>query len=185
MRDKYTEDHGRRVSHYAERLGRRLRLSMEDIENIRIGGMLHDIGKIGFSNRIFSDEEAALSKEMHDEIHSHPWIGRMILASMNFNDAVLDYVCYHHERVDGNGYPSGLSSDQIPLGAKIISVADCFDAMTTDRSYQRKKSLPEAFATLNLIGGKVLCAELVSAFIQEVCDNGVIGHTIVSSATAR
>lgn len=185
MRDKYTEGHGRRVSLYAERLGRRLSLSGEDIENIRIGGLLHDIGKIGFSNRIFSDEEAALSKEMHDEIHSHPWIGRMILTDMNFNGAVLDYVCHHHERVDGKGYPSGLCRDEIPLGAKIISVADCFDAMTTNRPYQGKKSLPEAFATLNLISGKVLCAELVSVFIQEVCDNGVISDTTVLSVTTR
>ena len=185
MRDRYTEGHGQRVSLYAARLARRLGLSEEDIENIRIGGMLHDIGKIGFSNRIFSNEEAALTKEMNDEIHSHPWIGRMILSNMNFNESVLDYVWYHHERVDGKGYPCGLCNEEIPLGARIISVADCFDAMTTDRPYQGRKSLPEAFATLNRISGKVLFPGLVSAFVQEICENGVISETIASPAIAR
>ena len=185
MRDKYTEGHGRRVSLYAERLARRLGLSEKDIENIRIGGMLHDIGKIGFSNRIFSNEEAALSKEMHDEIHSHPLIGRMILSGMNFHESVLDYVCYHHERVDGKGYPSGLCNEEIPLGARIISVADCFDAMTTDRPYQGRKNLPEAFVALNRMSGKVLFPRLVSAFIEEIRENGVISETSALPDTTR
>jgi putative nucleotidyltransferase with HDIG domain len=185
MRDKYTEGHGQRVSLYAERLARRLGLPKEDIENIRIGGMLHDIGKIGFSNRIFSNEEAALSKEMHDEIHSHPWVGRMILASMNFPESVLDFVHYHHEHADGSGYPGGLCSEEIPLGARIISVADCFDAMTTDRPYQRSKNIPEAFATLRRMSGKVLCTELVSAFIEEIGERGVISETTALPAIAR
>jgi putative nucleotidyltransferase with HDIG domain len=185
LRDKYTEGHGRRVSLYAERLARRLGLSAEDIENIRIGGMLHDIGKIGFSNRIFSNEEATLTKDMHDEIHAHPWIGRVILSNLNFNESVLDCVYYHHEHVDGKGYPCGLCNDEIPLGAKIISVADCFDAMTTDRPYQGRKSLPETYATLVRISGIVLSAGLVSAFIQEIRENGVISETIATPAMAQ
>lgn len=180
-RDKYTEGHGQRVSQYAARLAGRINLSTEEIENIRIGGLLHDIGKIGFSNRVFSDTETALTQDMHEEIHSHPWLGRTILKNMDFNTAILDYVHYHHERVDGKGYPRGLTSEEIPLGAKIISVADCFDAMTTDRPYQGRRSLAEAFDILHQISGKVLSNRLVRSFIEEIIENGMIQETAESS----
>lgn len=176
-RDKYTEGHGQRVSVYAARLATRIGLCEKDIDHVRIGGLLHDIGKIIFSDRIFSNRAAKLSRDMHDEIQSHPFTGRMILANLNFAEPVLDYVYYHHERVDGHGYPCGLSDSEIPLGARIISVADCFDAMTTHRPYQDRKCRAEAVDTLKRMSGKMLCAEIVCAFIEEIADSGTISES--------
>ena len=176
-KDKYTRGHGQRVSAYSERLAREMKLSEEDIIDIRIGGMLHDIGKIKFSDRIFSDENVMLSKEMHAEILSHPWAGRTILESLHFNQSVLDYVYYHHERVDGNGYPCGLCKDEIPLGAQIISVADCFDAMTTDRPYQPRKHLSEALTALDQMSGTVLSCKCVDVFMDDILKNGTISQS--------
>ena len=171
-RDKYTEGHAYRVSVYSERLARRLKLPEKEIEQIRIGGMLHDIGKIGFSDRIFSNEDVKLSDGMFEEIKKHPEIGVDILTDLTFLDTVLDYVHYHHESLDGTGYPDGLKGEEILLGARIISVADCFDAITTQRSYQEGRTTEEAFAILREIGGKNLSPELVEVFIEEIKEKG-------------
>jgi putative nucleotidyltransferase with HDIG domain len=173
-RDKYTEGHAYRVSVYSERLARRLKLPEKEIEQIRIGGMLHDIGKIGFSDRIFSNEDVKLGKGMYEEIKKHPDIGVEILADLTFLDTVLDYVHSHHESLDGTGYPNGLKGEEILLGAKIISVADCFDAITTKRSYQEERTTEEAFAILRRISGKNLSPELVEVFIEDIKENGKI-----------
>ncbi|MBL7204103.1 MAG: HD domain-containing protein [Desulfobacteraceae bacterium] len=173
-RDKYTEGHARRVSVYSERLARKMGLPEKEVEKIRVGGVLHDIGKIGFSDRIFSDEDISFSEGMVAEIHKHPEIGVDILEDLTFLGPVLDYVHYHHESLDGTGYPDGLKGEEIPLGAKIISVADCFDAVTTDRSYQRGRTMEEAFAILKKIRGKNISSELVEAFIEEVKENGML-----------
>ena len=172
-RDKYTEGHAHRVSVYSERLARKMGLSEKEVEKIRVGGVLHDIGKIGFSDRIFSDEDIRFSEGMVAEIHKHPGIGVDILKDLTFLGSVFDYVRYHHESLDGTGYPEGLRGDEIPLGAKIISVADCFDAVTTDRSYHKGKPIEEAFAMLREISGK-MSPELVEAFIEEIKEGGTL-----------
>jgi putative nucleotidyltransferase with HDIG domain len=171
-RDKYTEGHAYRVSVYSERLARRLKLPEKEIEQIRIGGMLHDIGKIGFSDRIFSNEDVKLSDGMFEEIKKHPEIGVDILTDLTFLETALDYVHYHHESLDGTGYPDGLKGEEILLGARIISVADCFDAITTKRSYQEGRTTEEAFAILREIGGEKLSPELVEVFIEEIKEKG-------------
>lgn len=173
-RDRYTEGHAYRVSVYSERLARRLKLAEKEVEMIRIGGMLHDIGKIGFSDRIFSDEDVKFSEGMFEEIKKHPEIGVDILKDLTFLGTVLDYVHYHHESLDGTGYPEGLKGEEIPLGARIISVADCFDAVTTERSYQKGRTMEEAFAILREIGGKNLFPELVEVFIEEIKEEGAL-----------
>ena len=173
-RDRYTEGHAYRVSVYSERLARRIGLAGDEVAQIRIGGMLHDIGKIGFSDRIFESEDLELSKGMFEEIRMHPDIGVDILQDLTFLGPVVDYVHYHHERLDGSGYPDGLKGDLIPLGARIISVADCFDAITTDRSYQEGRSMEEAFVILRKLSGKSLFPDLVEAFIQEIRENGML-----------
>ena len=172
-RDKYTEGHAHRVSVYSERLARKMGLPEKEVEKIRIGGVLHDIGKIGFSDRIFSDEDVKFSEGMFEEIKKHPEIGVDILKDLTFLGPVLDYVHYHHESLDGTGYPDGLKDEEIPLGAKIISVADCFDAVTTERSYQKGRTMEEAFAILREMGGK-MSPELVEAFIEEIQENGML-----------
>ena len=172
-RDTYTEGHADRVSVYSERLARKVGLPEKEVEQIRVGGVLHDIGKIGFSDRVFSDEDSSFNEGMLAEIHKHPDIGVDILKDLSFLGTVLDYVHYHHESLDGTGYPEGLKGEEIPLGARIISVADCFDAVTTERSYQKGRTMEEAFAILKEIGGK-MSPELVEAFIEEIQENGML-----------
>lgn len=175
LKDPYTEGHVRRVAVYAGRLAARLGLHPDEVNDIRLGGLLHDVGKIGLSDRIFRHKEVSLSKQMTAEVRRHPYIGRAILKQFKFPPHVLDYVLYHHERIDGSGYPCGLKADQIPLGAKIISVADCFDAIVTDRPYQKGKGLTEALATLEHLSGKFLCPDIVDIFSAEILAHGKIG----------
>ena len=147
-------------------------MSDEDVENVRIGAILHDIGKIGFSDQVFSNQDITLADGLLEEIRNHPEIGFNILGSLDFIGPAIDYVRYHHERLDGSGYPSGLKGEQIPLGAQIVSVADCFDAITTERSYQKGRNDNEAFSILREMSGKHLATDLVEAFIKEIKENG-------------
>lgn len=171
-KDRYTEAHGRRVSIYAQRLALRQGLSEEGVEQVRLGGLLHDIGKISFSDKTFLNESATLSDHMSSEIMAHPSIGRSILEDLNFMEPVPAYVYAHHERADGQGYPQGLTMDRIPLGAQIISVADHFDAMTTDRPYKKRMACEEAFSVMRDSGA--LSPDLVESFIDDVEENGVL-----------
>jgi len=173
-RDEYTEGHGERVGTYSARLARRLGLSDDEVEQVRIAGILHDIGKIGFSDRMFCNEDTTNREAMMLEIRSHPQWGYDILSSLDFLGPVLDYVYAHHERLDGRGYPRGLEGEDIPLGARILSVVDCFDAMTTDRPYQRGRPVEVA---LGILGGMAdagaLDPEVVEAFMIEIEENGM------------
>ncbi|QGY39224.1 HD domain-containing protein [Pseudodesulfovibrio cashew] len=172
-RDAYTEGHGERVGAYAERLAVRLGLPEDETEHIRMAGILHDIGKIGFSDQIFSSDGTAFNQDMLLEIRSHPRWGYDILCNLDFLGPVLDYVYCHHERMDGRGYPRGLCGDEIPLGGRVLAVADCFDAMTTNRPYQRGRTPGEAFRILGELAGNALDAELVDAFIDEIESGGM------------
>lgn len=172
-RDEYTRGHSQRVANYSRRLAMRLELPREEVINIKLGGMLHDIGKIGFSDNLFSNFECAPSDEMREEIVQHPLIGEKILKDLHFLGPILKYVRYHHERIDGQGYPYGLRGPQIPDGAKIISVADCFDAITTNRPYQKKRSPNQAFKILRDSAGNALEKDMVFEFIAEIQENGV------------
>lgn len=173
-KDRYTQRHARRVALYAMRLAYRMGLNPEETGNIGIGGMLHDIGKIGLSERILNNKTGHLYGKMLEEVHRHPYIGVSLLKGIDFPTPVLDYIYYHHERMDGSGYPCGLKADDIPLGAKIIAVADCFDAITTDRPYQKRKDCEKAFIILRRMSGTSLCHELVEMFVKEIEENGMI-----------
>jgi HD-GYP domain-containing protein (c-di-GMP phosphodiesterase class II) len=173
-RDAYTEGHGERVSIYAERLARRLGLDPDEVERIRIAGILHDIGKIGFSDLIFSNEDTHINEDMLLEIRSHPQWGYDILKNLDFLGPALDYVYAHHERLDGLGYPRGLTEAEIPLGARVLAVVDCFDAMTTNRPYQQGKTPQQAMAILGSLVGTSLDPEVVDAFIEDIEDKGMV-----------
>lgn len=176
MRDAYSEGHGERVGVYARRLAQRLDLPPDEVERIRIAGTLHDIGKIGFSDAVFAgDGKTPLTEEMVYEIQNHPRWGRDILKDLDFLGPALEYVYAHHELMDGSGYPRGLAGDEIPLGARILCVADYFDAMTTDRPYQRGRSRDEAFAVLRDLARTVLDPTVVEPFILEIETNGMAG----------
>jgi len=176
LQDAYTQGHARRVAAYAERIALRIGLSAENAETIRIGGLLHDIGKIAFSPRLLNNTEGRLSAAMRAEIRRHPEIGVHLLKALHVTDMVIDGVRYHHERLDGSGYPYGLKAAEIPLSAKIISVADCFDALTTDRSYQKGRPLAEALTLMEQMGGGIFSPELVGVLVKDIRKNGVRPH---------
>ncbi|MBF0552398.1 MAG: HD-GYP domain-containing protein [Deltaproteobacteria bacterium] len=172
-RDEYTEGHATRVADYAQRIARRLGLPENEVNNIRLGGILHDIGKIGFPDALFEAHGLPLTDDLLSSIKVHPENGVNILRDLDFLGPIVDFVHYHHERFDGQGYPKGLMGWEIPLGARIISVADCFDAMTTDRPYQRGTSYAEGLEILKRISGSQLDPEVVRAFVEEISHNGV------------
>ena len=173
-RDEYTRGHAVRVGAYAEGLARRVGLTPGEVEQIRVAGILHDVGKIGLSDRVFSALDVRASAELLREIHSHPDVGFQILDGLDFLKPALNYVLFHHERLDGRGYPKGIAGQEIPLGAQIISVADTYDAITTDRPYKKGKSPAEAIAILRDISGSCLDEALVEAFVQELEAGGPI-----------
>jgi len=174
IKDAYTQAHAHRVAAYARRLAARAAIPAAGIECIWLGGLLHDIGKIGLSHQILRNTKIQLPKAMLAEVRRHPSFGARILKHVELPAAVTDYVLYHHEKIDGTGYPCGLRGDEIPLGAKIISVADCFDAITTDRPYQKGKNPIEALAILRQISAKSLCPDLVKKFAADIQENGVL-----------
>lgn len=175
FQDSYTRGHARRVAAYARRIAQRIGLNTEIAETIRIGGLLHDIGKIAFSAELLNNTHEKLSEAMRTEIQRHPEIGGRFLKSIKVADPVIDCVRYHHERQDGSGYPFGLKADEIPLGARIISVADCFDALSTDRSYQKGRTVTESIEIIRALGDENLPSEFVAQLIIEVRENGLQG----------
>jgi putative nucleotidyltransferase with HDIG domain len=177
LKDTYTLAHAHRVAEYAKRLAVRAGLSMVEVLQVSMGGMLHDVGKLALSDRIFSNKNATLSDDMMEEVHNHPLIGAAMLRNMTCQRAISDAVLFHHERIDGSGYPFGLKGDEIPLSAKIVSIADCFDAITTDRPYQRRKSCKAALTLLRKCTGISFAADLVPLFIDEIRTNGMVRHT--------
>lgn len=139
-KDTYTRGHSDRVSKYSILLGERLGLSEEDINTLRIGGLFHDIGKIGVPDSILL-KESKLTDDEYSEIKNHPSIGSHILSNATIFQDVLPIVKHHHERYDGNGYPGKLKGEEIPYLARIAAIADSFDAMTSRRTYRDSLSL--------------------------------------------
>jgi HD-GYP domain-containing protein (c-di-GMP phosphodiesterase class II) len=132
------------------------------------------VGKLALSDRIFSNQDTHLTTELKRELRCHPLIGADLLKSVDMLGPVVDFVLFHHERVDGNGYPFGLTAEEIPRGAKIVSIADCFDAVTTDRPYQQRKSIPSAYDILRDGCRRYFCEAYVEVFIEEIEENGII-----------
>jgi putative nucleotidyltransferase with HDIG domain len=170
-RDSYTEGHASRVSELAHAIGREMGLTGEELEYVRLGGALHDIGKIGFPDILFASHEGKLPSDLVKEINRHPSIGAKILKPLDFLGPAVDYVSAHHERLDGRGYPRGLKEGQIPLGAQIISVADIYDAVTSERPYQETRTSAEAVAILRGIAGTRIRTDVVGA-LERVLERG-------------
>lgn len=146
-KDHYTRGHSDRVSEYAVKIGEALNLSQSDLNLLRESGIFHDIGKIGIDDKILK-KPGKLTQEEFEEIKKHPQQGALILSAVSMFKDIIPIILYHHERYDGKGYPQGLKGDQIPILAKILAVADAFDAMTTDRVYHKKLSLEETIEEL-------------------------------------
>ena len=165
-RDVYTGSHSQRVADLAARTARRLGLPDEDVELTRLAASLHDLGKLAVPEEILR-KPGPLTEPERMVLARHPQIGFRMLESLGV-DPVAEWVLHHHERWDGSGYPDGLPGDQIPLGARIIFVADAYDAMTSERVYRRRVAPAEAIAELERCAGTQFDPEIVTAFAGEV-----------------
>lgn len=163
-KDRYTRGHSERVAHYAVMIGEALNLSIKDISMLQYAGLLHDIGKIEIPKLILSKTENLTDSEL-DIIKQHPLYSANILEPLNMNQ-LIDYVIHHHERYDGYGYPHGLKGRSISLGARILCVADSFDAMLSERPYSSSMDMNEAFIELERHSGSQFDAEIVRVFIN-------------------
>jgi putative two-component system response regulator len=142
-RDAYTAQHSERVSVYAGRLGAKIRLKDLELEAVKRGGLFHDIGKIAIRDAVLL-KPSSLTPEEFAEIRKHPVVGRELLSGMKTLAFALDVVYAHHERLDGSGYPDGISGESIPLTARVTTIADIFDALTTARVYRGSLTRAEA-----------------------------------------
>jgi len=164
-RDKYTQGHTDRVTDYAVMLGRYMNLSIGIVENIRFAATLHDIGKIGISDKVLLKEEK-LTDEEFEIIKKHVEKGIGILRPIKSLKAVIPMILHHHERWDGNGYPNQLTGVEIPMGARIISIADAYDAITSSRPYRKRRSKEEALEIIKTNAGVQFCPVLADAFVN-------------------
>jgi len=181
--DQYTHDHCDRVSHYAHLLGRRLGLTAEEVENLRVGALLHDVGKIGIGDDTVRKQGRLTSDEV-DRVRLHPVMGANILADMDAFAGVVPMILHHHEYFDGSGYPAGLAGNEIPLGARIIAVVDAFDSMTTDRPYRRALTVAAALDRMQAVAGTQLDPQLVALWAEIVADGASIVAEPVTCAPA-
>ena len=164
-KDTYTRGHSDRVSEYSVLIGKKLGLSDEDINNLKIGGLFHDIGKIGVPDSILL-KNAKLTDDEYSEIKNHPSIGAHILSNATIFKDALPVVKHHHERYDGNGYPGKLKGEDIPYLARIAAVADSFDAMTSRRTYRGSMDLDFVKAEFQKCKGTQFDPSCADAFLD-------------------
>ena len=163
-KDVYTRGHSERVGASSRRLAITLGLAPAEVEVIARAGLLHDIGKIGIPEAVLR-KTGPLSPEEWEVMRRHPEIGAQIVAPFEFFTAGAVVIRHHHERVDGSGYPDRLAGAAIPLGARIVAVADVYDALTSDRPYRSAMSSDAARAHLEAQAGRGLDEEIVGAFL--------------------
>lgn len=164
-RDSYTAGHSNRVMSYSIAIGRKLNMNEESIEQLRLAALLHDIGKIGISDEVLLKPDK-LSDNEYEIIKKHPQIATNILKSVDAFNILLPSILHHHERYDGRGYPHNLSAEDIPLNARIISVADTFDAMTSNRPYRKALPFEKAINEIEANKEKQFDPYIASVFIE-------------------
>lgn len=164
--DPYTRQHSFRVSRYAIRLARAMRLPDREIEDLEYAALVHDLGKIGPQHQHILQKPGGLTHEEHSTLRSHAAAGAQIVRKVKALRRSSDIVQHHHERPDGQGYPHGLRTPQIPRGARILNVADAFDAMTSDRPYRQALSVDTAVAELARGAGQQFDAEVVQCLLE-------------------
>ena len=163
-RDRYTRGHSERVRAWTIRISRQLGLSKLEIENISMAARLHDIGKVGIRDAIL-EKAGPLSAEEWLIMRSHPTVGVEILSSIQMLQSILPMIRGHHERWDGKGYPDGLQGESIPLGSRVIAVADAYDALVTNRPYRKGFSRQKAREILQMGSGTQWEAGMVDALL--------------------
>lgn len=170
-KDHYTRGHSERVSELAVKICNQMNLSSDETRTLQVAAILHDIGKIGIPEAILCKADR-LTEEEFNLIKEHPGIGDKILRDVKFLEEARDIIRHHHERIDGSGYPDGLKGDEIPLGAKIIGVADIFDSMNSNRPYRNKVSVDLIKEELQSMSGKKVDAECVEALLKSLKESG-------------
>lgn len=168
-KDTYTKGHSDRVSEYSVLIGKYMNLSEDDLEKLKIGGLFHDIGKIGVPDSILL-KESKLTDEEYSEIKNHPSIGKHILSNAAIFQDIIPIVYHHHEKFDGFGYPGRLKGEEIPLLARIAAIADTFDAMTSKRSYRNALPIEVVREEFQKFSGTQFDPELVTIFL-DILDN--------------
>ena len=164
-RDPYLRGHSARVTLIAEGLARRLAWRGERLDALRLGGALHDIGKIAVNSTVLR-KPGPLTEEELAQIRTHPVSGARLIEAVEDFRSALPYVLHHHERWDGAGYPHGLRGEEIPIEARLLGVADAFDAMTSDRSYRPALSVEQALAELERCAGSQFDPALADTFVE-------------------
>ncbi|MDD2216069.1 MAG: PAS domain S-box protein [Eubacteriales bacterium] len=166
-KNRREQQHCERVSKLCETIGKALKMSTSDVNDLKTAGLLHDIGKIGIDKKLLNKQGELTEMEWAD-IRRHPEIGYQILRSVDEFAPIAEYVLYHHERIDGRGYPRGLKGDEILLQSKIISIADSYDAMTSERSYKEKLDQSQAIEEIRRNAGTQFDKDMAKLFIEKV-----------------
>lgn len=185
QKDEYTCGHSLRVAYYATALGRQVGKSKSELQMLQWGALLHDVGKIGIRDEVLK-KEGKLTPEEFGHIKEHPVRSHKVVQQVPQLARALDGILHHHERFDGSGYPSGLSGEAIPLDARIIQIADVFDALTSNRSYRQAYGWEDALRIMNTEAGKTIDPRLTSVFDcwirEQVGPNGTGWSTLVALA---
>lgn len=165
MKDMYTTEHSASMANYAIYIAEYMCLPAAEIRTIKLGSILHDIGKIGIDKMILL-KPGGLTRMEYNVIKQHPRIGAEIIRNVQPLKSIVPLVLFHHERYDGGGYLNGLKGEEIPLGARIISLADVFQALTSDRPYRKALPEKEAISIIKDYSGKHFDPKIVKAFLE-------------------
>jgi excisionase family DNA binding protein/putative nucleotidyltransferase with HDIG domain len=169
-RDGISSGHSRIVAKYVSSLTQVMGFSREEQERIKLAALLHDVGKVFVSERILS-KPGKLTDQEYRLIRQHPEMGEKIVNEVEFLETAKVPIRHHHERFDGKGYPDGLSGEEIPLGARMISVAEAFDCITRECTFQRRRGLDEAVNEMEKHAGTQFDPEIARIFVEEVVSN--------------
>ncbi|MFD8952842.1 HD-GYP domain-containing protein [Streptomyces xanthophaeus] len=178
IKDRYTRGHSERVGQASAMIARELGMAEDRLEVVRIAGILHDVGKLGVPTRLLR-KDGPLTPEERRIIELHPEYGHEMVRGIDFLREARSAILHHHERVDGSGYPYGLTGEQIPVLARVVAVADAFDAMTSTRSYSRARPVPTALAELERCAGAQFDPAMVRALSGAIGRHG--WHPVVTS----
>jgi HD-GYP domain-containing protein (c-di-GMP phosphodiesterase class II) len=165
LKDHYTGEHVEKTVHYAREVAAALKLSPEEIDRIGQASILHDLGKIGISEKILL-KKSRLTKKEFEEIKKHPQIGVDIIRPIQFLHGLIPFLLYHHERWDGKGYPHGLKGEEIPIGARIVAIADVYQSLTSQRPYRKAYSKNEAIKIIKKGAGTQFDPKIVNGFLS-------------------
>ncbi|MGW6978627.1 HD-GYP domain-containing protein [Streptomyces sp. NPDC054932] len=178
IKDRYTRGHSERVGQASAMIARELGMTEDRLETVRIAGILHDVGKLGVPTRLLR-KDGPLTPQERRIIELHPEYGHEMVRGIGFLGEARSAILHHHERVDGSGYPYGLTGEQIPVLARVVAVADAFDAMTSTRSYSRARPVPVALAELERCAGAQFDPSMVRALVDAIGRTG--WHPVVTS----